>query len=73
MKKKKVALGRKLTLTKEMITGLNDKLQDAILGGATGKGCAVSGTGCGCDPQASCGIVLCTAYAGCQSKECPEM
>lgn len=72
MKKQKLNISKKLTLSKETITSLNDKVQLAINGGITGKVCGpVSGTGCGCDPQASCGIVLCTAF-GCDTKTCAE-
>lgn len=65
MKKKSLQLS-KLTLNKEMITGLNNEAQTNIKGGITGKVCPpVSGTGCGCDMQ-TCGIIVCSAV-GCVS------
>jgi hypothetical protein len=59
MKKKKVDLNKRLLLNKETINHLNSKIQQAIIGGATGT-CEppVSGTGCGCDMK-TCGIILC--------------
>jgi len=65
MKKKSINLNKKLSLNKETITGLNNKLQEQVVGGISGKVCVpVSGTGCGCDMR-TCGIIICSAAAAC--------
>lgn len=75
MKKTKIELNSKLTLTKEKITGLHPEELRSVDGGAaitdpSGKtrfGLCASGSGCDCQ-QATCGIVVCSGADFCQSQ-----
>ena len=42
MKKKTIALGRKLIFTKDTITDLNPDQQEAVTGGITGQSCVIT-------------------------------